>query len=180
MAIKQYDFLCFILTKLAFLIYYSSSFSRRTSSKNGKYLGSKKTKKSRKLCGIAGAGSDQRIHVQDDVLAVRSKPPPTADVQFHPALPYRKVREDCRLGKPIGPEFLHILGAIVPLIKVNKEFARIHDILLALSRIERLALHPNQIEEVQQTFRKKKADEVLLKLELCGILIHIRKGTIFH
>ena len=69
-------------------------------------------------------------------------------MQFHLALPYRKVREDCRLGKPIGPEFLHILGAIVPLIKVNKEFARIHDILLAL--------HPNQIEEVQQTFRKKK------------------------
>lgn len=119
-----------------------------------------KRQKSRKLCGIAGAGSDQRIHVQDDVLAVRSKPPPTADEQFRPALPYRKVREDCRLGKPIGPEFLHVLGAIVPLIKVNKEFARIHDILLAL--------HPNQIEEVQQTFRKKKADEVLVKLELCG------------
>lgn len=101
-------------------------------------------------------------------------------MQFHAPFTNGKVREDCRLGKAIGLKVLHILGAVVTLIQMNEEFASIYDILLALAGIKRRCLHPDQVKEVQQSFREEKADEVLIKLKLCSILIHTNKGTIFH
>ena len=65
-------------------------------------------------------------------------------MQLHTSFTNGKVREDCRLGKPIGLKVLHILGAVVTLIQMNEEFARIYDILLALAGIKRRCLHPDQ------------------------------------
>lgn len=133
-----------------------------------------------KRYGVPGPFCDKRIDVQYHAPAIRGKPPPSADVQFHPPVTHREIRHCGRFRKAIGTQVLLVFRAAVSLIKVDVQHAGICYVLLALPGRERLRLHPHQFEEVQHPLRKKEAEVVLVELCLCSILIHDHKGTSFH
>ena len=133
-----------------------------------------------KRYGVPGPFCDKRIDVQYHAPAIRGKPPPPADVQFHPPVTHREIRHCGRFRKAIGTQVLLGFRAAVSLIKVDVQHAGICYVLLALPGREGLRLHPHQFEEVQHPLRKKEAEVVLVELCLCSILIHDYKGTSFH
>ena len=130
-----------------------------------------------------GLSAQVSIHGQSrgHAPAIRGKPPPPADVQFHPTVPHWEIRHCGRFREAVGTQVLLALRAAVPLIKVDVRHAGICYVLLALSGREELRLHPHQFEEVKHPLRKKEAEVVLVELCLCSILIHdYDKGTSFH
>lgn len=134
-----------------------------------------------KRYGVPGSLCDKRIYVQYHAPAIRGKPSPPADVQFHPTVPHREIRHCGRFREAVGTQVLLALRAAVPLIKVDVRHVGICYVLLALPGREGLRLHPHQLEEVQHRLRKKEAEVVLVELCLCSILIHdYDKGTSFH
>ncbi len=133
-----------------------------------------------KRYGVPGSFCDKRIDVQYHAPAIRGKPPPPEDVQFHPPVTHREIRHCGRFRKAIGTQVLLVFRAAVSLIKVDVQHAGICYVLLALPGREGLRLHPHQFEEVQHPLGKKEAEVVLVELCLCSILIHDYKGTSFH
>lgn len=121
-----------------------------------------------------GLSAQVSIHGQSrgHAPAIQGKPPPPADVQFHPTVPHWEIRHCGRFREAVGTQVLLAFRAAVPLIKVDVRHACICYVLLALPGREGLRLHPHQFEEVQHSLRKTESEVVLVELCLCSILIH--------
>ena len=77
-------------------------------------------------------------------------------------VPDREVRNHRLLREAVWAQFLHVFGPIVPFIQVNMQGRTVKDILLALTGVQGLRLHPYGFKEFQDTFRKEETEEVLI------------------
>ena len=132
----------------------------------------------REQTGVAAGSSDKRIDVQYDALPFGGQPPPTADVHLHPAVPRWKVCNDGLFREPVGAEILLLLRTVVPFVKMYLQHSLVNDGLLLLTRTQRHLVCPHHLEEVQHTFRKEEASEVLIYVD-CFLVFYDYKGTSF-
>ena len=99
-------------------------------------------------------------------------------MQLHPAVPRWKVCNDGRFREPVGAESLLLLRTVVPFVKMYLQHSLVNDGLLLLTRTQRHLVCPHHLEEVQHTFRKEEASEVLIYVD-CFLVFHDYKGTSF-